>query len=349
MMHATGKPPGTGRGIERSSPPFRTKTGFTLIELIISMGLSAMLVTMVLNGLTTMNRTMSRIQQRTQVQEEARLLSDHFSETLRKAGGGVVRPWTALAVENDFDGQGSDRLTYARLESDPLQCRIEAFDGTTLQVEEDEVGVCCLTSAFLQRQVSLVSSDSDNRDHWEAHRVDELDLTTCEARLEPGQAHATDASPEDDAVWAGGVVAVVRVQVYWVDHTDSALKVEEDYARDGTLVIRTVADRVFDLQIALGYDVSPSDWQISETGDTQDEWLFNAEGDVLGGGGQGLLLARREDLRMVRFGLIVGAPVRGYRVSQSLQLLDGPVRQRDGWILGSSLTTVGLRNLEIMR
>jgi len=180
--------------------------------------------------------------------------------------------------------------------------------------------------------------------------VTDLDLARCEATLEPAYTQVLDLAPASDAAWADGVLVVVRVQTLWLRSATDELMIDEDEDGDGEAETRIAADRVIDLQAALGYDVSPWDWRIRDTGNTQDEWLYNAPGDTFAANdGQGLATARLDELRMVRFGVIVGAPSGAQTPPEPVQLLNGPARSRPGWVLRPVLGVTGLRNYDIMR
>jgi hypothetical protein len=160
----------------------------------------------------------------------------------------------------------------------------------------------------------------------------------------------SDYPPTDPSAWTGGVIAVVSAKSIWVDTERDELKVLEDYDHDGTAEVRVLADRVVDLQAALGYDVSPWDWQITNSNDNEDEWLYNAPGDTIGeNDGQGLAEARWDELRMVRVGLIVGIPVQTAAAEGTCQILNGPPRQRMGELLRSTVGTTSMRNHDVMR
>lgn len=328
-------------------PGLRSRAGFSLAELMVVVAISTLTLGLAMDVLMTMTREMERVQTTTRLHDEALLLSDHLGTLMVATGGGVVRPWMAVAVENDWASDGSDRLTWAVATDPTRQCGVAELDGQTLHV--DAPGDCCLWADAEGSAVILVSSDSDGNDHWIARNLGEVDEANCTVQVLSGTS-PLDRLPDDADAWTHGTVADVRIRTLWLDDDDDLLMEGLDRDRDGVAETRIVADRVLDLQAALGYDVPPWDWRSTDGADTGDEWLFNATNDTFGANdGQGLGLARVADLRMVQVGIIVGAPDVVPRASASEQLLDGPPRSRDGWILRAHLGTVSLRNDDIMR
>ncbi len=321
------------------------QSGFTMGELLVTLSISAIAMTMALDGLLYMGRSMSTVDRGSTAMDEASLLNEYLATLLMSTGGGTIRPWAALWVEDDFDGDGTDRLTFAELSNVNLQCSILRVSGDLVTIDDSDG--CCLTEDFENRQVIMMTGSTDSQGHWESRLVTDVDLQRCTAETEPGQAEVIDRSPPSDTLWQDGPFAVVYVRSIWVDTETEQLMVAEDYDFDGEVETRILADRVVDFQVALGYDVPPWDWQVTDTGDENDEWLYNALDDEMGR--KGLAGVRRTDLRLVRFGLTVGAPVNGPSDTGYAQLLNGPPRRRSGWVFRTSLGTTSMRNHDIMR
>jgi hypothetical protein len=304
---------------------------------------------MTMTGLVTMNGFLGRTQQTTLVSSEAKMLNEYISDSLWAAGGGSLRTYSSIWVDNNYQNTGSDRIISARLQKYANQCGIVLLNGAILTSTFSGTQ-CCLSDAFLHRQVILVSGAADNNAHWESRYVESINPVLCQAQLTTGQVPSINVSPTNPSAWIDGTLTVANLQILWLDHTRDELKVDDDYDGDGQLETRVVADRVIDLQAALGYDVPPWDWHIRDTGGNDDEWLFNASGDTLGAPGvQGLATAKRTDLRMIRFGVTVGSAVKGFTTIHAHRLLDGPTRSKPNWMIGSFISTVGLRNYDIMR
>ncbi len=334
----------TGRPARPSKSGPR-EAGYTMAELLVAVSISVIAATMSLEALAYMSKSMGVVDRGSTATDEASLLNEYLATLLMSTGGGTIRPWAAIWVEDNFNGDGTDRLTFAELVDIDLQCSIQSVDGDLVHVDASEG--CCLTDEFVNRQVIMMTGSNDSHAHWESRIVTDVDLDRCLAFTDEGQAKVVNVSPPSDDLWADGPIAVVHVRVVWVDTSLDQLKVAEDYDLDGNVETRILADRVVDFQAALGYDVPPWDWQITDTGDRNDEWLFNSVSDEFGK--YGLEGARRTDLRLLKFGLTVGSPVKASSDIGFAQLLDGPLRTRQGWVFRSALGTTSMRNHDIMR
>lgn len=335
--------------VSRLTGRARGAPGFTLSELTVAMAVGSLVLSLSMAALMDMSRHLGRMEQESGANDESKLLNDYISTGMLSVGGGMLRPWMSLAVENGWDENGSDRITFATLQDLTLQCAIDRVEGDLVFVA-DELDDCCLTDAFRGQQVILATGQPDASSHWASHRVRTVNENLCYARLGEGLGEVLDVPPDDEAAWSEGFLAVVSLRTLWVDHSRDALMVSEDTDLDGEAEDRVLADRVLDLQASLGYDVSPWDWQVTDRGDTSDEWLYNAAGDTVSAeDGQGLELAEASDLRMIKVGVVVGAPVRSDPDSDPIRVLDGPERSRYAWVLRPFLSTTGLRNYDIMR
>lgn len=131
--------PGDGGGI----PP---DGGFTLVEVLVSMALFAVLGTVLLGFALGSARVADDVQAATDVTEEARLATERMTRELRQAeslSGAVVDAGkvVAMTLEIDFDGNGSidtsavdpEVLTYRWL-PDQQRLTLTANNGTTQPV-----------------------------------------------------------------------------------------------------------------------------------------------------------------------------------------------------------------------
>lgn len=330
-------------------PKLKGARGFTLLEVMVASAISVTILGLALSALTDLNRQMARVQQESVANDESKLLNDYISTAMVAVGGGMLRPWTSLWVEDGWGATGADRLTFATLEDLALQCPIERVIGSRLWVD-DEHDPCCLSSAFLNRQIIAVSGEPDGNGHWANYRVDDVDLVSCAITLKEGMGAVLDNAPTDVNAWEEGFIAVVHLRQLWIDPAEDHLMVREDFDHDGIIDDRVVADRVIDLQAAMGFDVAPWDWRVDNDGTTDDEWLYNDPEDTFSqGDGQRLEYAQLDELRMVMIGIITGAPTRSNPDSDAVRLLNGPPRKREGWVLRGFLSTTGLRNYDVMR
>lgn len=330
------------------SGPAGGRGGFTLSELMVVVAISSFVLATALSALTTMTRELKRLEGTTLAADEVSRLGDYLATEMIGLGGGLVRPWSALVVEDSWGAAGSDRLTFAVAEDLTAQCLVSSVAGSKVTLLDTGSG-CCVGASLVGAQALMVAG-TPTSDPWrKMRRVSAVDVGACAVTLSITPT-ALDQLPSTDSAWAGGILARVRARQVWLDEATRQLMVDEDRDGDGVWESRIAADRVFDLQVALGYDVPRWDWQVTDLGSNLDEWRFNAGGDTFAvNDGQGLAKARASDLRLIRLGLIVGAPDASGMAAPSIRLLNGPARSQAGWLLRAHLGTTGLRNYDIMR
>lgn len=325
-----------------------SRSGVTLVELMMAVVIGTIVMGMVVGGMNSINRYLIRVTQRSLANDEARLLNEFLIDRIRIAGGGSAYPYATAWVSNDASGSGSDAITIAHLSRYSSQ-----LIGTypvlgILPIMSASGAGCALTAVFVNQHIMVIDR---NEQFWSLWYVTGVDTVLCQLQVSPSaETHLNYVPAGSDTLNATTQVAAVAPTHIFLDETTQELHMQQDANLDNVLETTVLADRVVDLQAALGYDVNPWDWRIDDTYNTADEWLYNAFGDVMGStSGQRLDSARRIDLRMLRVSVMIGAPVRSITTRNTMQLLDGPIRFRDGWVLGSATSDVGLRNYNILR
>jgi len=324
------------------------RRGATLIELLMSVSIGAIVISMVVGGMVSINRHMSIQTQRSLAEQEARLLADHLIDKVRMAGGGNAYPYASVWVQNNATGGGSDAVIIASLANFSLQAFGTYPSGGQLVVLSSSGSACVLNNGWLHRHLMVV--DRQER-FWSTWYIQAVNTVSCSLTVVNSVETGLNYLPSG-VVTAGVMVrlAVVELIRLRLDESTEQLLQEEDADNNNTLESTLLADRVVDLQAALGYDISPWNWRVDDTGDTGDEWLYNAFGDALGRTtSQRLGGAKRTDLRMLRISVMVEAPVRGTQITTANRLLDGPVRTRQNQVMGIGTVSVGLRNYNILR
>ena len=322
--------------------------GFTFTEVLMTLAVSSIVLAMAMQVLVYLSGSLAGLELGSLASDETALLVEYVTDKLMCAGGGSIRPWAAVAVEDDWQGDGSDRITVADLATSSWQCSVVTATGSAVEV--DRLDGCCLSEEFVRRQVLITTGSADNQAHWRTARVDGVDLERCVAQLDFAMASPLDNPPQDASAWSGGSLAVVTIRALWLNPATDELILTEDRDHDGTMEDAVVANRVLDFQAALGYDVSPWDWRVSDTGSIDDEWLYNAPNERFQDSTTpGLETARHDDLRLVRVGVVVGAPASSRSGQGFAKILNGPLRSRSGWILRSFVGTTSLRNHDVMR
>lgn len=329
------------------------RRAFTLIELLVAMAIATIIAAVAVGAGMLLNRTMVDTRKRAAVWDEAKRLEEAMLSQLQEAGGDPLRPHQAILVENDCtarDGMptcfGADRINITRARPGLPACKVSGNSGANLNVDALS-GVCCLfidetgatvsTSPWERQAALLVKPDGS---------VEALHLHTasdCKINAPKGQ-----GNPGVPALGAGTLVAVEVVTIFpmrqpggdyqlaqWIDASVGAAVPNGVVDPDELLLI---ADRVFDFQVALGFDGAPEDGEVIDLGTNADEWFGNASGDALPSS------VSPDQLRMVGVGIVVGT--RSDR-ARSAQVLDGGPKSIPGMYLATTRGTVMMRNLNI--
>jgi prepilin-type N-terminal cleavage/methylation domain-containing protein len=332
--------------------------GVTLIELMVAMaiasGLLVISMTLHLSSLQVFRST----EDFASLSQDSYLITDYFRNEIMSAGGGSVRGWMGLWVEDKCgaraplpDCQGSDRLTVTTLNLPEQECAITGqVSANVVSVAMRGPGDCCLSPqagvagaiAFRNQQVVLTLNGV-----FIQRYIDDVDVGTCQATLAPGPAAGSD-SPGAPPDWTGAALSLVKVKTYYWDPTLHTLNVYSDLNNNATVdagEAQVMADQVFDFQLALGYDFSPPDGTETEVaGGLNDEWLYNNPTAVeVFGAGKFAAPLTRSSLAMVEVALLLGTKRAGVYTATPY-LLNGPKRQFNGYYLRPTFTKLAPRN-----
>lgn len=322
--------------------------GLTLIELMMAALIGVTVMSLVMSGMNTMSRYLARVQSKGQAADEARLLAEYVVSQARFVGGGNALPFSSVRVLNNWSGGGSDALVLASLTRHNAQALARYPASGRLTILKNGNGTCPALDVFNKQDILVLDKTEK---YWSLWYVTGLDTVLCELKVSPAAETGLNYVPSSpNAATAETQVAAVTLKRLWLDETSAELKLTVDSNLDNLLEVQVLADRVVDFQAAMGYDVSPWDWQLSDTGNTDDEWLYNAFGDLFAQNAkQGLDKARFSDLRMLKVAVMVHAPLRGIVQRASLQVFDGPTRTLSGSTMDMTIALIALRNTNIMR
>ncbi len=348
---------------------------FNLLEVAVASAIAGIIALAALSAFAVLNRQLVRLQAETTASDDAKTLIDFLVSDVQAVGGGQVRPWMALNVENGDDatsaprctnfGQSpcgpSDRLTYALLVPTPASvCKIVDINDVTHILTGDLDGTCCLSEmllhagydarippilappvlANLKAHTVAVSPNGLNRQL----SLDSVNPVTCTARFAAGPMANIDNAPGLIGQFVGGSVSVVRIRTLYLNETTHELFSFED-KRDfnGADVdvavdeVTRIASNIFDFQVQLGYDSDGvTPGIIIDQLSASDEWRFNAAGDGAFAG---------DGLRMMAMGLIVGVNVHDPGYSSSAQIIGGTMKTATGVHLRSAMGKAALRNI----
>lgn len=338
--------------LSRTLKRMNTK-GLTLIELIISMGVSALVVMSSLTFFMATQGNIKDITGKTRLGSDILLLGDYLGSELQNLGGGRIRWWASLLVEDNCVSlgdlphcQGSDRMTVLVSTYPEKECSIvRSVSGDTLEIESTDG--CCLTSDFAGKHAMITRNENYIQKY-----IESIDLNSCEVNLQDGpmtSIHAANGISD----WSDGVLTLVEVKSYYVDVDSRKLKVFRDFNNNQKIddgEDRVLAMNVYDLQVSLGFDFKPIDGVVTDYNNDEDEWAFNSGSVNEELDGSFFRDASRDQLRLVNLGLIVGRS--GGQQGQhdrTAQVLNGPTRSVSGKRLYRSEVRVMPRNNAVYR
>jgi hypothetical protein len=336
----------------------RRTRGFSVLEFAIALAIAGIVVATAAEIAVRLGKSMRYEERRAEVDADARRLVDFLVGNAQATGGGPVRPWMALWVEESCPARnglptcgGADRVTFLDVDNARASCPITALSSTSFTVPQNDDGTCCY-----DWDATATSGPPDQYDHmpllfikddkW-VMRVATAQAGTCVMGLSSVD-HLNASEPATPAVGTGdgerepaslgdlvgGTVVAVRPRTIFVDQAQHRLMEWFDTDLDGTAdadELRVVFPGVYDLQVAVGYDGAPEDGKITVGPSTTDEVRGNVAADTLPAG------VLDTHLRMVTFGVITG-----------IHFVDAPVRQKKV-LNGPTLTTSGALSGVLLR
>lgn len=347
------------------------RRGFSLIEVAVASAMAGIIGVAAIAAFAALNRQLVRLQSESVASDNAKSLVDLAVTDLQGVGGGAIRPWMALWVENGADSASTrpaapttrtarfsppaaatgirpDRVTFASLIAEAPSCEITSITATT--VGSTGIGpACCLRNLVAAGKIK----DRPDRAHTYAidgadHRqisLSAVDTATCTATWAAGPLAPIDNNPGGLVSLVGGTVVAADIKTIFLASNHDLLVFDEkdDFAGGNVdlklLEISRIASDVYDFQVQVGYD-SDQDGRIVDTGTTTDEWLFNATGDTPAS-------FNPEGIRMVAVGVIVGVPLTDPDYRSSAQVVGGTLVSASRLHLRGAMGKAALRNLFI--
>jgi prepilin-type N-terminal cleavage/methylation domain-containing protein len=325
------------------------RRGFSLIEVAVASAMAGIIGVAAIAAFAALNRQLVRLQSESVASDNAKSLVDLAVTDLQGIGGGPIRPWMALWVENGADaastrpaastaaalrtpkffpppvatGVRPDRVTFASLIAEAPSCEITAIDATT--VDSTGTGAaCCLRNLVAAGRIKGRPNRAhayaiDGADHRQIS-LSAVDATNCRATWAAGPLAPIDKNTVITTLVGGTVVAADIKTIFLGSNHDLLVFDEKDGFAGGDvdlnpLEVSRIASDVYDFQVQVGYDTD-LDGRIVDTGTTTDEWLFNATGDSPA-------IFDPEAVRMVAVGVIVGVPLTDPDYNSSAQVVGG--------------------------
>jgi len=338
--------------------------GFTMVEILIAMGIATFLIAGAMTAHVSNLSFYKTTESRSTLYQDSLLLIDFLRLELMSAGGGGVRAWMGLWVEDNCLARlpfpacnGSDRITISSLSVPVQECAITGqVTPTTLQIAFTSPGVCCLQPqaanelSYAGKQVMVTLGD-----YYAQSFVTGVDLNTCRLTVANGQAAGYNR-PHPTPDYSNGTVSMMTVQTVYLDTVTRMLKRFIDANNNGVMDANEdviLADGVFDIQFALGYDFNVPDGNVLDSADGQnDEWLYNntAGPPEIWGVGVFAPPVVRSQLLAVQVSAIMGSDeAEGNTPTGPRQVLNGPARSLAGWMMMDETARLSPRNAYIFQ
>ena len=335
------------------------RRAFSLIEVAVASAIAGVISAAAVASFAMINRQIVRMQSESLASDHAKSLIDLLVSDLQGIGGGPIRPWMAIWVEDghapDILGRNAafspppppvrpDRITYANLIADAPTCRITAHAGETLTASVGGSGGCCLQDLLNAGRVGGGSTAHAFMIVDDRHRQVTLDppsASACTARVTAGPLSANDNPPVGNN-FTGGVIAAARVKtLYLTDERE--LRLYEERSPGGALGIGDgesvrLAGNIADFQIQLGYD-RDNDGRLVDTSNSGDEWLYNVDA------AEDPASFNREALRMIGVGVVVAVPLTDPDYRSSTRIVGGGQVEGVRLHLRGAMGKAALRNL----
>ena len=332
------------------------EVGLSLLELLISISIGSILLVSVLSVSLNGIRLATKSGFEQDILVDGMLLVDYFSREIPSAGGYGIPANGAILVENNCAARGptlpnctgSDRVTTIR-PREHSNCRVTAKDGSWWKLE-NSAGCCMAGLDLMERQVVLLKGASYGQRH-----VRLADEENCRIQIQPGPLAMNDnvvdsgSAPYD---WTGSSLLRVEMNTYYLNSQNRELMklaYRDKNPSPNHAVQLTLADRVFDFQVSLGYDFDPADGVVEDEGNSTDEYLFNSRSSVERFGVGHFRDATAASLRMVGMSVVLGSPVAEPQQVGVARILDGPERREPRWRLVPSEAKFALRTLYLFQ
>jgi hypothetical protein len=307
---------------------------FTLLEAMAALAIASVIIAGATGAVMNINRLLADTGRRTSAWDEAKRLEEFLIARAQGAGGGQLRPASSIFVEDaratalapgaacrtiaglptcTLATQGADRLTVFTQRSDFPQCPVPDRAGVNIVVGPGS-GACCLddaptANAFEGRQALLVGDNGNVVSIRIHNRTSAGGSANCSMNAPPGQ--GAGLLPSVIATAIPGTLIVADAETFFVDRDPAStrphtLNVWTDL--DGDTVadaneITTVHDRVYDMQLAPGYDGRPEDGKLVDSTNAADEFLYNSAADAAMPASVSV-----GQLRMLQIAIAVGTP-----------------------------------------
>ena len=121
--------PKSASSSNRTDNPLRRRRGFSVLELSIAMAIAGVVVAAAASSAVMVTRVLKLDAKKSAADQDTRRLVDFVLSKMQAVGGGPVRPWMALRLE---ETAGADRLTLIDVDDSRRSCEIDAITTSTI-------------------------------------------------------------------------------------------------------------------------------------------------------------------------------------------------------------------------
>lgn len=359
-----------------------TSRAFSLLEVAVAAALAGVVAAAAVSAFAVLNRQLVRLQAETRASDDAKTLIDFIVGDLQAVGGGAVRPWMALWVEDGADAASatrcvnfnqapcgtSDRMTMAIVVPNTETCPIVSMTNATLTTTGTGLGCCfsevfdekggftdpldgelrmhvILTNGSRNRQVSLSTLDNITCTmKWAAGPLAGVDNVDGDTLFDPIDPDAAAVLP---SVFDGGSISAVGVQTLYLDETAHELRSFRDLRDFNGAAIHISSSE----SKRIASDVYDLQFQLGYDGDPADGRLVdlgtNSDEWLYNTTGVDTLPAtvNLRDLRMSAVGLIVGVDVKDPNYVSGVQIVGSTPKSAAGIHMRPGMGKAALRNI----
>lgn len=317
--------------------------GFSMIEMMTAMSIGLVLLTTLTRGVVSFHDSNLAARTSAILDADAKVLSEYMSTRLLTAGGGGLRPWSSIFVNQGGTGL-PDELTIVEFNEDFGECAIPALPQNAnignVSIPNENGVPCCASDEWEGLFAYIISEDGTS---WRHVHITNVNPNGRNCTITFNHQGTTDTPNSTFRNFNNATMAIADSTTYRLNQSENVL--ESVTRRGGGDVILPIAPDVYDLQFALGYDHNPEDGRVTDARSADDEWIGNAVGDTDPGD-------IATNLRRITMGVVLGA--RGKRNVRPASVLDGnqfqvPVTDTNPFHYRASETAVTFRNLFIFQ
>jgi prepilin-type N-terminal cleavage/methylation domain-containing protein len=357
---------------------------FNLIEVAVASAIAGIVAAAAVSSFAILNRQLVRLQAESGASDDAKTLVDFLVTDLQAVGGGSVRPWMALWVEDGGDGataardanfgqvaHSSDRVTYALVVPDSRSCPITAMTNSEI-FTTGNAATCCFfqlgntdragydDGGDMKMHTVIVKGGASRQVSLEALNNPATGPTTCSMKWKPGPLAGIDNKDGDDeldpvdgdaasvpnsAFVGGGVSAVLLSTIFLDEATHELMAFEERRAFNGTDVNVEADERK-----RIAGNVFDLQVQLGYDGNPADGRLVDASSvtdEWLYNATSDALPASVsiDDLRMAAVGVVVGVNVKDSAYRSGAKVIGGNLKNNAGFHMRGGMGKAALRNV----